>query len=1109
MTTFQEARAFLLEHRTDYEAAVKGFRWPDPVPFNWALDWFDAELAGNAESLDRTALWIVDAVEGRHTKLSFAELSRRSNQVANFLREQGLKRGDHLLLLLGNVVPLWETMLAAMKLGVVVIPATTLLTADELRDRLDRGRAKAVVAAQDQVAKFVGLGADDLVRIVVGTATDGWLAYEEAATASETFAPDGLTQADDPMLLYFTSGTTAKPKLVRHSHRSYPVGHLSTMYWLGLQPGDVHLNISSPGWAKHAWSCFFAPWNAGAAWPWVLSAKNMAALRAQAARLRDHVAARPELAPADVAYSLVAHRPSFDIRAAVVGRDRDTLIAGLDALATARPAANFALGQAASSGKIGFLFPGQGSQWLGMGRELLAASAFFAERFEAVCSQLDAHLDRPLREVLFAPSDSLQAALLQQTMYAQPALFAIEVALFHLLQAAGARPDFVLGHSVGALAAVHCAGAMSIEDASRLVAIRGRMMQAAPSGGMMAAIEAREDEMRESLDGRTLPVSIAAINGPSSLVVSGDADAVAEVAAEWERKGRKTSRLRVSHAFHSPHMEPILPEFARAAGSVAISAPRIPIVSDHTGMPISEAELSKPGYWADHIRHTVRFHDALRFLDEAGVTRFFEAGPGSALCAMVRDSLRAASRESAIIIPVLQAKRPEMVSVMLGLAEFHVSGGSVKWSELFVGRGVDLPSYAFQRQRYWLEPANRGVAGAAAAPANRVCDQTSPLELTDAAYLSAGLGEAAGLLELVRANAAAVLGFGTTDEVAPDRELIELGLNSLGALNLAKKLSEVTRLELQPTFLLDYPTCLNIRDYLLTQLNLAGLPVSEAERDDRSAPEAIAPRASPDALTTSFYAAHEGCRLPDMIRLLCEMSTFLPAFDSPPPRIEVSKLMEGSGQPSFICIPSFLPGSGPHQFARFVQALSQARRVCSLTLPGLRQGDLPQSRDAALEALAIAVTEAARGEPYVLVGYSSGGLIANAMFRYLARRAASPAALVMIDTYEHGEQALSMLAEALGEVIERDHAYVAVTSRILLGLGAYARIFGDTRVASVTAPALLLRAQRGLARPGSDDTKLAQMIVHLDTDHFSIIAEHAQQTALAAERWLSKCLPNR
>jgi acetyl-CoA synthetase len=266
MTTFQDARAFLLEHRTDYDAAVKGFRWPDPVPFNWALDWFDAELAQNADSKDRAALWIVDAASDKQTKLSFATLSRRSNQVANLLRAQGLTRGDHLLLLLGNVVPLWETMLAAMKLGVVVIPATTLLTPDELQDRLDRGRAKVVVASQDQVAKFASLHAENLIRIVVGAsaAQDGWLPFETAAEFPESFTPDGPTKADDPMLLYFTSGTTAKPKLVRHSQRSYPVGGLSTMYWLGLQPGDVHLNISSPGWAKHAWSCFFAPWNAGA-----------------------------------------------------------------------------------------------------------------------------------------------------------------------------------------------------------------------------------------------------------------------------------------------------------------------------------------------------------------------------------------------------------------------------------------------------------------------------------------------------------------------------------------------------------------------------------------------------------------------------------------------------------------------------------------------------------------------------------------------------------------------------------------------------------------------------------------------------------------------------
>jgi acetyl-CoA synthetase len=266
MTTFAEARAFLLANRADYAAATAGFRWPDPAPFNWALDWFDAELGHDPQFRDRTALWIVETATGSETRLSFQDLSRRSNRVANYFRAHGMKRGDHLLLLLGNVVPLWETMLAAMKLGAVVIPATTLLTTDELRDRIDRGGAKFVVAARDQIAKFADLDHPGMTRIAVGTVNaPGWDSYADAAACPDSFEPDAATGPDDPMLLYFTSGTTAKPKLVRHSHRSYPIGSLSTMYWLGLQPGDVHLNISSPGWAKHAWSSLFAPWNAGAA----------------------------------------------------------------------------------------------------------------------------------------------------------------------------------------------------------------------------------------------------------------------------------------------------------------------------------------------------------------------------------------------------------------------------------------------------------------------------------------------------------------------------------------------------------------------------------------------------------------------------------------------------------------------------------------------------------------------------------------------------------------------------------------------------------------------------------------------------------------------------
>ncbi len=236
MPSFQEARDLLLAHRTDYAAAVSAFAWPEPVPFNWALDWFDAVLAG-PESRDRAALRIVEAASGAEQSFSFGDLARRSNQVANHLRQLGLTRGDHLLLLLGNVPALWETMLAAMKLGAVVIPATTLLTADELSDRLARGRPRAIVAGPEQIARFAGLDTGGAIRLVTGAAQAGWGAYDDAFGTPDSFAPDGETGADDPLLLYFTSGTTAKPKLVRHSHRSYPVGALSTMYWLGLRPG--------------------------------------------------------------------------------------------------------------------------------------------------------------------------------------------------------------------------------------------------------------------------------------------------------------------------------------------------------------------------------------------------------------------------------------------------------------------------------------------------------------------------------------------------------------------------------------------------------------------------------------------------------------------------------------------------------------------------------------------------------------------------------------------------------------------------------------------------------------------------------------------------------
>ncbi|WP_335979672.1 AMP-binding protein [Streptomyces sp. CA2R106] len=259
--TFREARDFLLRHRTDYRAAYDGYTPPRPDRFNWALDWFD-EIAADPARADRPALWIVEE-DGSQARTTFREMSARTDRVANWLRERGVRAGDRVLVMLGNQTEQWETALALMKLRAVAIPATPLLGPADLRDRIDRGRARHAVVRAADTGKFADVPGD-YTRIAVGGAPEGWHAFEDGYRADPLFLPDGPTRGDDPLMLYFTSGTTARPKLVQHTHLSYPVGHLSTMYWIGLRPGDVHLNISSPGWAKHAWSSLFAPWNAEA-----------------------------------------------------------------------------------------------------------------------------------------------------------------------------------------------------------------------------------------------------------------------------------------------------------------------------------------------------------------------------------------------------------------------------------------------------------------------------------------------------------------------------------------------------------------------------------------------------------------------------------------------------------------------------------------------------------------------------------------------------------------------------------------------------------------------------------------------------------------------------
>lgn len=797
---------------------------------------------------------------------------------------------------------------------------------------------------------------------------------------------------------------------------------------------------------------------------WVISGKTASALAAQAGRLGRYVRARPALDVVDVGYSLVSTRSVFDHRAVVVGQTRDELLAGLAGVVAGRPEAGVVCGVGKPAGKTAFVFAGQGSQWLGMGSELYAAYPVFAEALDAVVDELDRHLRYPLRDVIWGHDQDL----LNTTEFAQPALFAVEVALYRLLMSWGVRPGLVLGHSVGELAAAHVAGALCLPDAAMLVAARGRLMQALPAGGAMFAVQAREDEVAPMLGH---DVSIAAVNGPASVVISGAHDAVSAIADRLRGQGRRVHRLAVSHAFHSALMEPMIAEFTAVAAELSVGLPTIPVISNVTGQLVAD-DFASADYWARHIRAVVRFGDSVRSAHCAGASRFIEVGPGGGLTSLIEASLADAQIVS---VPTLRKDRPEPVSVMTAAAQGFVSGMGLDWASVFSGyrpKRVELPTYAFQHQKFWLAPAP-SVSDPTAA--GQIGASDGGAELLASSGFAARLAgrsadeQLAAAIEVVCEHAAAVLGRDGAAGLDAGQAFADSGFNSLSAVELRNRLTAVTAVTLPATAIFDHPTPTELAQYLITQIDGHG----------SSAAAAANPAERIDALTDLFLQACDAGRDADGWKMVALASNTRERMSSPV-RNNVSKnvalLADGISDVVVICIPTLTVLSDQREYRDIANAMTGRHSVYSLTLPGFDSSDaLPQNADMIVETVSNAIIDVVGGScRFVLSGYSSGGVLAYALCSHLSvKHQRNPLGVALIDTYLPSQIANPSMNEGFspndtGKGLSREVIRVArmlnrLTATRLTAAATYAAIFQAWEPGRSMAPVLNIVAKDRIA----------------------------------------------
>ncbi|MFI6169109.1 type I polyketide synthase [Nocardia sp. NPDC051052] len=845
---------------------------------------------------------------------------------------------------------------------------------------------------------------------------------------------------------------------------------------------------------------------------WIFSAKTIPALRDQLTRLHAQLADDSPSTPAELARALATTRTHFDQRVAVIGADRQRMAASV--LALTRELDSAAV-RAAREGRIAFMFTGQGAQYPGMGTALDdPAFRVYTETLEQVCAAFDPYLGTALISALSDP-DALESASV-----VQPALFAMEVALCRLFESWGVRPDYLIGHSLGEFVAAYLAGVFTLDDACQVVAARGRLMQSLSTDGAMFSIQASEAEVRASLADDASRIAIAAVNGPRSVVVSGEAESVAACADLWAARGRRTRSLQVSHAFHSHYVDAILADFAAVVESVHLEPPATPIVSGMTGRPITAAEATDPGYWVRHLRATVRFHDGIRWLAGAGVTHYLELGPSAILTSLVDECLIGTGDE-ARAVAALDRKVPAAQQVVAAAAALHSNGVPVDWDAYYENSTAghcSLPVYAFQHARFWVPEIPSGVRTSGITSSDNTEIQRQPAASAPQRWRIPADDPAPTLLELVRVEFARVLGVDDAASIDPDRSLLELGIESMNAVRLHKRFAALTGVELPPQFLIDNPTATTVSQALLplVERTAADMPAHSAVAGPVVAP-GVVPVGMDSAmgtLTKLLSAAVAGGTTADMIGVLTAASRLRAPQPARGQRADGAVLLaDGPGDTEIICVPSFLAGSGPHQFIRFASAISALGRVRGLTLPGFGTADSrPESWHGAIAEAASAIAAVTgQADRVLLVGHSMGGLLANDIAIELESRGYPVAGVIMLDTIEPNQELLDdTFAWAMGHIVRRDPDGAVINDSNLLSMGTYLDLFAQWKAPDrkeLSAASVLLAAGRTVESDPAYTWRhwdIADEALRADADHFSILEADARATADSVLDWLAR-----